>query len=100
MSLAKTQRRQGDGWRAVIPSGREGSKKEDFSLCSKQGFLPEPALSMAEGVEMTRSLSFPNLAPLRLGERNIRSLRVLRGSTGSPRPEPVEGRASAVHNPV
>jgi len=59
--------RQGDGPRPVIPSECEGSKKDDFSLCSKQGFLPEPALSMAEGVKMTRGSFFACLAFLRLG---------------------------------
>ena len=55
-----------DGPRSVIPSECEGSEKDDFSLCSKQGFLPEPALSMAEGVEMTPSFT------LRLGVPSTR----------------------------
>ena len=50
-----------DGLRSVIPSECEGSKQEDFPLCSEQGFLPEPALSMAGGVEMAWSVT------LRLG---------------------------------
>jgi hypothetical protein len=38
--------------RVVIPNECEGSKK-DFCLRSKQGFLAEPVLSAAEGLEMT-----------------------------------------------
>ena len=50
---AKRPSSQSDGSRPVIPSECEGSKKDDFSLCSKQGFLPELVLSFVEGVEMT-----------------------------------------------
>jgi hypothetical protein len=41
----------------VIPSVCEGSKGKDFSLCSKQGFLPS--------VEMTNCFSFAAFASLR-----------------------------------
>ena len=66
LSKIEGQRRLVTCPRPVIPSECEGSRKEDFSLCSKQGFLPELALSMTEGVEMTRSVT------LRLGVPSTR----------------------------
>jgi hypothetical protein len=53
LSKIEGQSTPSDGLCLVIPSECEGSKQEDFSLCSKQGFLPS--------VEMTRRVA------LRLG---------------------------------
>ena len=49
LSKIEGQRRQVTCPRPVIPSECEVSRKEDFSLCSKQGFLPEFTLSVPKG---------------------------------------------------
>jgi hypothetical protein len=44
--LAKTPRAPSDRPKPFIPSECEGSKGKDFSLCSKQGFLPSVEMTI------------------------------------------------------